>query len=90
MIKYKYLSGNKDYSNKLEEKLKKRFKNTFRFSDNDINKFSLLLRKGVYTYEYMDDWKKFNKTTLPEKEESCSNLNTEDVTDAEYMNPKSV
>ena len=47
-IKYKCLSCDKDYSNKLDEKLKKRFKNTFKFSDNDINKFILLLRKGVY------------------------------------------
>ena len=47
LIKYKCLSCNKDYSNKLHEKLKKRFKNTFKFSYN-INKFILLLRKCVY------------------------------------------
>ena len=47
LIKYKCLSCNKDYSNKLHEKLKKWFKNTFKFSYN-INKFILLLRKGVY------------------------------------------
>ena len=47
------------------------------FSNNDINKFLLLLRKGVYPYEYMDDWEKFNETTLPEKEEFYSNLNME-------------
>ena len=68
LIKYKQFSCNKDYSNKLDEKLKKRFKNTFKFSDNDINKFILLLRKGFYPYEYMDNWEKFNETTLPEKE----------------------
>ena len=50
-IKYKCLSGNKNYSNKIDEELKKRFKNTFNFSNNDINKFILLLRKGVYPYE---------------------------------------
>ena len=27
-----------------------------------------MLRKGIYPYEYMDDWEKFNKTSLPEKE----------------------
>ena len=54
LIKYKCLSCNKDYSNKLDEKLKKIFKNTFTFSNNDINKLILLLRKGVYPYEYMD------------------------------------
>ena len=57
----------KDYSNKLDEKLK-RFKNTFKFYDNDINKFILLLRKGVYACEYMNEWEKFNETALPEKQ----------------------
>ena len=39
LIKCKYLSCNNNYSNKYDEKLKKRFKNTFKFSDNGINKF---------------------------------------------------
>ena len=66
LIKYKYLSSNKDYLNKIDEELKKRFKNIFKFSNNDINKFILLLRKGVYPYEYMDECEKFNETTLPD------------------------
>ena len=45
----------------------------------------MLLRKGVYPYEYMDDWEKFNETTLPEKEKFYSNLNMEDITDEDYM-----
>ena len=53
-MKCKRLSCNKDYSNKNDEELKKRFKSTFKFSKNDINKFILLLRKDVYSYEYMD------------------------------------
>ena len=33
-----------------------------------------MLRKGVYPYEYIDSWKRFDETLLPEK---CfySNLN---------------
>ena len=56
LIKYKCLSCNKSYSNKIDEELKKQFKNTFKFSDNDINEFILLLGKGVHPYEHMDDW----------------------------------
>ena len=67
LIKYKGLSCNENYSSKFDEELKKKFKNTFNFSNNDIKKFVLLLRKGVYPYEYMDDWEKFNETILPEK-----------------------
>ena len=42
----------------------KRFYNTYQLSKNDINKFKLLLRKGVYPYEYMDSWKRFNETVI--------------------------
>ena len=73
---YKCLSCNECHSKKLNEKIKKEFKNTFKtFSNNDINKFILLLRKGVYRYKYMDVWGNFNETTLPEKEELYNNLN---------------
>ena len=40
--------------------LKKQFVNAYKFS-NHINKFILLQRKGVYPYEYMDDWGKLTK-----------------------------
>ena len=32
----------------------------------------------------MDDWEKFNETTLPEKEDLFSHLNMEDIIDADY------
>ena len=84
LIKYKCLCK-KDVSNKLGEKFKKRFKNTFKLSNNDINKIIFLLRKGVYPYKYMDEWEKFNETSLAEKEEFYSQLNMEDITDVYYM-----
>ena len=90
LIKYKCLSCNKYYSNKFDEELKKKFKNTFKFSNNEINQFILLLRKSVYHFEYMDDWEKFNETTLPEKEELYSNLNVEEITDTDNMHGKRV
>ena len=45
----------------------------------------MLLQKGVYPYEYMDDWEKFNETTLPGKEEFYSNLNTEEITECTLL-----
>ena len=39
LIKYNCLSCNKDYPNKINEELEKRFKNTFKFSNNNINRF---------------------------------------------------
>ena len=38
----------------------------------------------------MDDWEKFNETTLPKKEEFYSNLNMKDITDADFMHGKGV
>ena len=73
LIIYKCLSCNRDYSSMLNEELKDKFKNTFKFSKIDIKKFTLLLRKGIYPYEHMDDWGKFHETALPEKEKFYSN-----------------
>ena len=68
--------------------MKKQFKNTFTFSNNDINKFVLLLGKSVYSYEYMGEWEKFNETKLPEKENFYSNLKMEYITDLDYNHAK--
>ena len=40
LIKYKCLPCKNNYPNKLDENLKKLFKNTFNFCNNDINKFN--------------------------------------------------
>ena len=70
--------------------LKINLRTHFKFSNLYINKFILLLRKGAYPYEYMDDWERFNEITLPEKEEFHSNLNMEEITHADYMHGKSL
>ena len=38
----------------------------------------------------MDDWEKFNETSLLEKEDFYSHLNMEDNTDADYAHAKRV
>ena len=55
-----------------------------------MNKFVSLLRKGVYPYEYIDSWKKFNETALPNKKAFYSNLFLEDVTDEDYLHVQKV
>ena len=51
---------------------------------------SICLRKGVYPYEYMNDWERFNETSLPEKEAFYNDLTMEDITDADYTRAERV
>ena len=44
----------------------------------------LLLRKGVYSYEFMDDWDRFNKEELTNKSDFYSSLNMEDISEIDY------
>ena len=46
--------------------LKKDFKHASRFWESD-GKFRLMIRKGVYPYEYMDSWKRFEEIVYHRK-----------------------
>ena len=86
----KYFNCNNYYKKKFNQDLIKKFKNTYSFCNNDLNKFLLLLRKGIYPYEYMDSWEKFNEKSLPSKEDFYSNLNMEDIDDIDYRHGNNV
>ena len=49
-----------------------------------------MLRKGVYPYQYMDNWERFNETSLPSKESFYSNLNMENIEDIDYRHGNNV
>ena len=49
------------------------------------NQLSLLLRKGVYPYDYVDCLKKLDETSLSPKEEFYSKLTGEGITDGDYQ-----
>ena len=78
------------YKKKFHKELIKRFASTYKFCNNDFNKFVLLLRKGVYPYEYADTLEKFSEISLPSKEDFYSNLNMEDVSDIDYRHANNV
>ena len=76
------------YEKDFNKELKKKFASTYEFCNKNLNKFILLLRKGVYSYEYMDNWERFNET-LPNKS-FYSSLNMENIDDIDYRHGNNV
>ena len=66
----------------------RKFPSVYQFCKGDLNKFILLLRKGIYPYEDMDNQGKFDETTIPAKESFYSKLNLEGITMKIMRTPK--
>ena len=81
---FKCIDCEEEYEKEFNKELLKRFSNRF------LNKFLILLRKGVYPYEYMDEWNKFNEKVLPSKESFYSNLTLENITEIDYAHANNV
>ena len=45
----------------------KTFPNIHEVCNREIHNFFLFLRKGVYPYQYMDSWERFDETSLPDE-----------------------
>ena len=56
----------------------------------NCNQCELLIRKGIYPYEYMDSWDKFEETSLHRIEKFFSNLNMSGVNDEDYEHACSI
>ena len=70
----------KYYKKDFNKDLIKIFGSIRKFCNKVVNKFILLIRKGIYSYEYMNSCKKFDETFLPDKENFYSSLNMDEIT----------
>ena len=61
---------------------KETFKHTQKGQTNE--EFELLIRKGVYPYEYMDSWERFDETKLPSIENFYSSLSASSISPEDY------
>ena len=60
------------------------------FEQYTLAQYELLVKKGIYPYEYMSKWEKFKETKLPPKEAFYSKLNMAGVSEEDYEHARSV
>ena len=75
---------------KSKEGLIKKFPRIYKLCNGNLNKFVLLLRKGIYPYEYMDSSERFDETSLHDKEAFYSKLKLDYITDKDYGHAQKV
>ena len=86
MDSYKFMASSLD---SLTTKPVKGGKRLCNLSD-DLAKYKLLTRKGVYPYEYMDSWDRFNETRLPPIDKFYSKLNGVGISEDDYKHATNV
>lgn len=70
---------------------RKRFQELDMCNERDPDmEFKLLLRKGVYPYEYMDNPSRFMETELPPIESFYSSLRGDDITEDDYVHAQTI
>ena len=59
---------------------------SLKYTSNEFKdeKLNLMVRKGIYPYDYMDSFDRFNEQTLPTKEDFYSILNDQHISDEDY------
>ena len=78
-------------SSSLEKLVSNLPREAFKYTSKQFKgkKLNLMARKGVYPYDYMDSFDKFNEK-LPPKEDFYSILNDEHISDDEYKHAQNV
>ena len=84
---FKFMSSSLD---SLTKNLVRGGKKLFGFEDYSELQYNLLTRKGVYPYEYVNSWDRFNETQLPPIDVFYSNLNMSLINEENYQHAQPV
>ena len=84
---FKFMSSSLD---SLTRNLVRGGKKLFGFQDYSELQYDLLTRKGVYPYEYINSWDRFNETQLPLVDAFYSNLNMSSISEEDYQHAQKV
>ena len=79
-------------SSSLDNLVKNLPDEAFKFTKHEFKKeqFNLMKQKGIYPYDYMDSFNRFNEAQLPKKQDFYSILNNEHISDEQYKHAQNV
>ena len=90
----KYVKYSCDKCKKVSYKpisdLIKRCSDVYSICNGDLDKFLLLLRKGVYPYEYMNSWNRFNECKNPPFKKYYGKLNMSNISKEDYVHSQKI
>ena len=79
-------------SSSLDNLIKNLPNEAFKYTKQEFKKeqFNLMKQKGIYPYDHMDSFDRFNETKLPVQQDFYSILNNEHISDEQYKHAQNV
>ena len=79
-------------SSSLDNLIKNLPDEAFKYTKQEFKKeqFNLMKQKGIYPYDHMDSFDRFNETKLPVQQDFYSILNNEHISDEQYKHAQNV
>ena len=79
-------------SSSLDNLVKNLPDEAFKYTKQEFEKeqFNLMKQKGIYPYDHMDSFDRFNETKLPVQQDFYSILNNEHISDEQYKHTQNV
>ena len=89
-IKLRFIDSFKFMASSLDSLVNNLVKEGKKLFGLESENYDLLIRKGVYPYEYMDSWDKFNETSLPPIDKFYSKLTGSGISNEDSEHAKKV